>query len=102
MKWHNAVSVMEDQQQQWSLFPHTDGAESSEGRDTVSSPEQGTTWSSFCPRWRPPPHRPLCRTDPHSAAGRSPLLRWRMKTILLLDCGDKRDTLLNGLHFIKR
>lgn len=57
--------------------------------ETVSSPEQDTTWSSFCPQWRPPPHRPLCRTDPHSDADRSPLLHWRRKTTLLLDCGGK-------------
>lgn len=89
MKWHNAVSVLEEQQQ-WSLFVHCDAAESREGRETMSSPEQDTMWSSFCPRWRPPPHRPLCRTDPHSAADRSPPLHWRMKTTLLLDCGGKR------------
>lgn len=85
MKWHNAACVAEDKERQ-SLFVHTDEAASSEGRAAVSLPEQDTMWSSFCPQWRPPPHRPLCQTDPHSAADRSHLLRWRMKTALLPDC----------------
>lgn len=58
-----------------------------EREQTMSSPEQDTTWSSSCPRWGPPPRTPLCRTDPRSAAGRSPLPRWRMKTAPLPDCG---------------
>lgn len=82
---YNAACVAEDKERR-PLFVHTDGAESSEGREAVSSPEQDTMWSSFCPRWPPPPHRPLCQTDPRSAADRSRLLRWRMKTAPLPDC----------------
>lgn len=57
----------------------------------MHSPEQDTTWSSFCLQWPPPPHRPLYRIGLRSAADRSPLLHWKMKTTLLLDCGEKRN-----------
>lgn len=77
---------VEELVQRAAVLGRTGGAEHGEGTG-CGSPEQGTTCSSSCPRWRPHPHTPLCQTDPRSAAGRSPLPRWRMKTAPLPDCG---------------